>query len=139
MTRGKTGLAPAIVWFRDDLRLGDNEALAAACASGGPILCIYVLDEAGAGFRPYGGASRWWLHHSLAALARDIEARGGRLDLFRGCAGEIVPEVAHAAGADAVFWTRRYGGAEIAVDAALKRRLTEAGSQGAELPRPTAA
>ena len=101
---------------------------------GRPVLCIYVLDEASAGFRPYGGASHWWLHHSLAALARDIEARGGRLDLFRGCAGEIVPEVAHAAGADAVFWTRRYGGAEIAVDAALKRQLAEAGVKAQASP-----
>ena len=134
MTRGKTAPAPAIVWFREDLRLGDNEALVAACAAGGPILCIYVLDEAGAGFRPYGGASRWWLHHSLAALAKEIEARGGRLDFFCGRASEILPALAHAAGADAAFWTRRYGGGEIAVDAALKRQLTAAGVKAQSFP-----
>ena len=75
----------------------------------------------------YGGAARWWLHHALEALARDIKARGGRLDLFRGAAGDIVPALAKAAGAGAAFWTRRYGGAEIAVDSALKAQLTEAG------------
>jgi deoxyribodipyrimidine photo-lyase len=134
MTRGKTGLAPAIVWFREDLRLGDNEALAAACAAGGPVLCIYVLDETNAGVRPHGGASRWWLHHSLEALASDIEARGGRLDLFCGRAGEILPALAHAAAVGAAFWTRRYGGAEIAADAALKRQLNEAGVNAQSFP-----
>jgi deoxyribodipyrimidine photo-lyase len=127
MTRLRREQPPAIVWLRDDLRLADNEALSAACAGSGPVLCIYIFDEASAGFRPYGGASRWWLHHSLEALARDIEARAGRLDLFRGPAGEIVPALARAAGAGAAFWTRRYGGAEIAVDSALKTQLADAG------------
>jgi deoxyribodipyrimidine photo-lyase len=119
--------APSIVWFRDDLRLSDNEALTAAGATGAPVLCIYILDEASEGFRPHGGASRWWLHHSLAALTRDIEARGGRLDFFRARGGDILPALASAANAHAAFWTRRYGGAEIAVDAALKSQLNQTG------------
>jgi deoxyribodipyrimidine photo-lyase len=127
MTRLRREPPPAIVWFRDDLRLADNEALSAACAGGGPVLCIYILDEASAGLRPRGGAARWWLHHSLEALARDIEARAGRLDLFRGAASDIVPALAEKTGAGAAFWTRRYGGGEIAVDSALKTQLTEAG------------
>ncbi len=127
MTRARPEQPPAIVWLRDDLRLADNEALASACAMGGPVLCIYIFDEASAGFRPCGGAARWWLHHSLAALGEAIGARGGRLDLFRGPATNIVPALAETTGAGTAFWTRRYGGAEIAVDAALKAQLTEAG------------
>ncbi len=127
MTRLRPEQPPAIVWFRDDLRLADNEALSAACAGGGPVLCIHILDEASAGLRPRGGAARWWLHHSLAALGHAIAARGGRLDLFHGAAGEIVPALARAAGAGAAFWTRRYGRAEIAVDSALKTLLADAG------------
>jgi len=134
MTRGTSGPAPAIVWFRDDLRLGDNEALTAACAGGGPLLCIYVLDEASAGFRRRGGAARWWLHYSLAALGRDLEMRGGRLDLFCGRAEEILPDLAAAAGARTALWTRRSGGPEIAVDAALEARLTEAGVKVESFP-----
>ena len=134
MTRGNRGPAPAIVWFRDDLRLGDNEALTTACAGGGPLLCIYVLDEASKGFRRRGGGARWWLHYSLAALGRDIAARGGRLDLFLGRAEEVLPDLAAAAGASAALWMRRYGGAEIAVDAALKSQLTEAGVKAQSFP-----
>ncbi len=59
----------AVVWFRQDLRLADNPALHAAAAAGRAILPVYVLDEAAAGAWAMGGAHRWWLHHSLEALA----------------------------------------------------------------------
>jgi len=36
---------PAIVWFRQDLRLADNPALTAAAASGQPLLPVYILDS----------------------------------------------------------------------------------------------
>ncbi|MGE4529125.1 MAG: deoxyribodipyrimidine photo-lyase [Rhodospirillaceae bacterium] len=85
----------AIVWFRDDLRLFDHAALAAA----GRAAPAFVLD---AGFSSLGGASKWWLHHALAALGNDIAARGGRLTLARGEAGAALAEIAAAAGADAV-------------------------------------
>ena len=39
--------APAIVWFRDDLRLHDQPALAAAAATGRPLHCVYVFDQDG--------------------------------------------------------------------------------------------
>ncbi len=91
------------------------------------MLCIYVLDVADKGLRPLGGASRWWLHHSLRALAQEIACRGGRLDLFRGAAETLLPEVAARSGAGAAFWTRRYGGAEITRDARLETALTAAG------------
>ncbi len=122
-----TGPAPAIVWFRDDLRLSDQPALRAAVETGVPVLCVYVFDEASAGLRPPGGASRWWLHHSLAALATSLEKIGGRLDILRGAAGELVPQLASASGASSVFWTRRYGAAEIALDTAIKEALRRNG------------
>ena len=114
---------PALVWLREDLRLADQPALAAAVASGAPILCIYVFDEESPGLRPLGGASRWWLHHSLAALAASLEAIGGRLDILHGRAGELVPAVARAAGASCAFWTRRYEAATIAIDTEVKAQL----------------
>ena len=60
-------VAPSIVWFRDDLRVADHPALAAAVEHGAPIVCVYVLDEESPGIRPLGGAAKWWLHGSLAA------------------------------------------------------------------------
>jgi deoxyribodipyrimidine photo-lyase len=57
------GETPAIVWFRDDLRLSDNPALTEATASGAPLVALYVLDDAAMGAWRLGAASRWWLHH----------------------------------------------------------------------------
>ncbi len=120
---------PAVVWFRDDLRLADNPALHAAAASGAPVLCVYVFDEESRGVRPLGGASRWWLHHSLAALDASLRAIGGRLDILRGAGAETIAALAR--GARRVDWTRRYGVAEIAIDTEAKSALKELGVEAA--------
>jgi deoxyribodipyrimidine photo-lyase len=119
--------APALVWFRDDLRLSDQPALNAARDVGGSVLCVYLFDEESEGLRRLGGASRWWLHHALAALARDLERIGGRLDILRGRAGDIVPALARASGAAHVFWTHRYGQAERVVDERVEAALRDEG------------
>ncbi|MFC6325514.1 cryptochrome/photolyase family protein [Microbacterium koreense] len=119
--------SPSIVWFRDDLRLADNPALRAALDRDEPVIALYVLDEESDGVRPLGGAARWWLHHSLASLAERLLERGSRLVLRRGSAAHAVREVVQDAGAGAVFWNRRYGGPESAIDAGLKSDLRAEG------------
>ena len=125
MTSQKT--RPVIVWFRDDLRLSDQPALAAAIESGAPVVCVYIFDEESEGFRPLGGASRWWLHHSLDALSNTLARIGGRLDILRGAATPALAQLAAAAEAQAVYWTRRYVAAEIAADRQTKADLSAAG------------
>lgn len=115
--------SPSLVWFRKDLRLSDNPALDAAITRGGPILCVFILDEATEGAAPLGGASGWWLHQSLVALAADIETRGGRLILRRGDATAILPEMCAEADVGAVYWNRCYEPDAITRDTALKERL----------------
>src|SRR5215475_6492260 len=101
-----SGNPPVIVWFRDDLRLADHPALAAAARAGAPLLCLYVLDEEGT--RPLGGAARWWLAGSLRALDQDLQTKGNRLVLRRGAATRIVPALAAEIGAGTMHWNRRY-------------------------------
>jgi deoxyribodipyrimidine photo-lyase len=90
-----------ICWFRQDLRLHDNPALVAA-AREGAVLPLYVLDDDTPGPWAIGGAQRWWLHRSLAALADAFRAAGLPLILRRGRAADIVPAFAREAKADAV-------------------------------------
>lgn len=116
-----------IVWFRQDLRLRDNPALAAAAKRGGPIVAVYILDEKGEGDWPLGGASRWWLHHSLSDLGKAISERGGQLVLRRGEAGPVIKQLIKDTGAEAVYWNRRYEPTVVARDRALKAELKEAG------------
>ncbi len=120
-------MSPIIVWFRQDLRLADNPALAHAAASGRPLLCLYILDDETSGRWRFGGASRWWLDESLAALGRELALLGGRLVLRRGPAEKILPAVVREISAGAVVWNRCYEPYAVARDTALKTHLTNAG------------
>lgn len=99
--------APSIVWLRQDLRLSDQSAFAAAAAEG-PVVPLYVLDDATPGAWSIGAAQRWWLHHSLAALAGDLAAVGAPLVLRRGRAAEEVARLAREIGATRVHALGHY-------------------------------
>ena len=62
-----------IVWFRRDLRLHDNPALSWALGQQAAVLPVYIHSPAEEGTWAPGGASRWWLHHSLLKLADRLE------------------------------------------------------------------
>jgi deoxyribodipyrimidine photo-lyase len=112
-----------VVWFRTDLRVADNPALTAA-AERGPVVPIYVWAPEEEGDWPPGAASRWWLHHSLAALGSELKRLGAPLIRRRGDSLEEVLQVAKEAGASAVYWNRSYEPASLArerrVEAALR-------------------
>lgn len=115
----------ALHWFRNDLRLADNPALAAA-AQAGWLLCLYILD-ASPERRPLGGASHWWLSHSLDALGEALQRRGGRLLLLEGDPADLIPRVAAMARIDLVTWNRRYEADAIVLDRKLKEALSAEG------------
>ncbi|MGQ0457515.1 MAG: cryptochrome/photolyase family protein [Hyphomicrobium sp.] len=125
-SRDSSGV-PVIVWFRNDLRLGDHRALAAAIATGAPIIPLYVLDDISPGAWKMGGASRWWLAHSLESLATAIAERGGRLILRRGDAHLTLPAIVEETGAKAVFVSRCYEPSAVALEQDLKRTFDAAG------------
>jgi deoxyribodipyrimidine photo-lyase len=74
-----------------------------------------------------GAASRWWLHHSLAALSKKLHGSGVRLLFACGKTSDIVATAIAASGADCVLWNRRYEPAKAAEDAALKSKIRDAG------------
>ncbi len=117
----------AIVWFRRDLRLTDHPALSAALATADRIVALYVhaVDEEGPW--PPGAASRWWLHHSLAALDASLATRGARLTIAAGPSLDTLAAVARATGASSVHWNRSYEPAQVARDTAVEAALRAAG------------
>jgi deoxyribodipyrimidine photo-lyase len=127
MTMTVNDSPPTLLWFRDDLRLADNPALTHAAASGRPIVAVHVLDEVSPGLRPLGGASRWWLHHALAALTADLGRLGVPLVLRRGAAGDVIPALAAEIGGAEVVWNRRYLPAQVEIDLDLEARLRAEG------------
>jgi deoxyribodipyrimidine photo-lyase len=97
-----------IVWFRRDLRLADQAALTAAVAGGEPVIPIFILDDETPKHRRMGGASRWWLHHSLQSLDADLRKLGSRLILRRGNVCDVLPALVKETGATAVHCIRHY-------------------------------
>ncbi len=114
---------PAILWFRKDLRLDDNHALNAACASGRPIIAIYIRQPESSGAGSLGAAQDWWLHQSLEALDTSLRDFGGKLVLTSGNALDVLREMIKSTEAEMVLWNRRYDPAGIAVDTRIKQDL----------------
>ncbi len=99
---------PIIVWFRQDLRLSDHAALWHACQMGRPIIPLYILDDVNPGQWKMGGASRWWLHHSLAALDQSLQKVGSQLFILQGDSLTLFPQLIKKYGVHAIYWNRCY-------------------------------
>ena len=112
-----------VMWFRQDLRLRDNPALCAA-ASSGAVLPVYVLDDGNAGEWKMGGASRWWLHHSLKRLD---ESLNGRLWVLQGDAERELLKLCAALPVRKVVWNRCYEPWRRRRDEGIEKALREAG------------
>jgi len=113
----------SIVWFRQDLRLSDNPALAAAVRRGGPVVPLFIWspDEDGA-WRP-GGASAWWLYESLKSLDSSLRQIGSRLIIRVGESLSILHGLIRATKAECVFWNRRFDPAGAARDRRIESEL----------------
>lgn len=119
-------MSPLLVWFQFDLRLADNSALAAAVASGRPIVPVFILDDDAAGPWRLGGAARWWLAASLEALTTSLETLRSRLILRKGDAMSELAALAQTTGATDVYCNRVHEPwakvRDARVEAALKSR-----------------
>lgn len=87
------------------------------------MLPIYILDDIHSGEWAMGGASRWWLHHSLQRLNESLQ---GRLLVLRGDPLQLLPALAAQVGSSAVHWNRCYEPWRIRRDSLLKERLQDA-------------
>jgi deoxyribodipyrimidine photo-lyase len=117
----------SIVWFRHDLRLADHPALTEAVRRGAALVPVFIWSPEEHGAWPPGAAARWWLHHALAALDRDLQAYGLRLVLRRGDPLEVLQDLVRETGADTLFYHRRYEPALQASDTRIHAALTAGG------------
>ncbi len=111
----------SIVWFRRDLRLHDQPALAAA-ATRGPVLGLFVVDPALAA--SVGPTRGWYLSEALASLAA---ASGHRLVIRVGDPAAVLVAAAREVGAAAVYATAETTPRGRARDAAVADALVRAG------------
>lgn len=122
-----TSSSTAIVWFRRDLRLSDQPALRLALERHERIVPVYIHAPEEEGAWAPGAASRWWLHHALAGLGREMEKAGAPLLIRRGDSLQRLRELAQAVGARGVYWNRLYEPALVRRDQAIQQALREDG------------
>jgi deoxyribodipyrimidine photo-lyase len=120
-------LSTALVWFRRDLRLADNPALAAALARHAQVIPVFVHAPEEEAPWPPGAAQRVWLQRSLAALDDALRALGSRLLLRHGPSLAALRRLVAETEARAVYWNRLYEPAITTRDHAIQQALREDG------------
>lgn len=113
-----------LVWFRQDLRLGDNPAWFEACSVHQYVIPLYVYDKTNTHL---GGAQGWWLHHSLISLGQSLNQQGLNLVLRQGDPVEILLSLIQEISVDAVYWNRCYEPQVIERDKKIKAALLSQG------------
>ena len=117
-----------IVWFRNDLRLNDNETLNAAVGESESIVPVFVLDERLLredrwGFLKIGGYRLKFLLESLEDLQQHLQEKGAKLIFKIGKPEEILPELAQKYGCDQLFAAKEYTYEEEQVERLLAQQI----------------
>ncbi|KAI9087470.1 hypothetical protein K1719_030610 [Acacia pycnantha] len=121
------GCDRTIVWFRRDLRIEDNPALAAA-AREGSVLPVYIWCPTEEGQFYPGRVSRWWLKHSLAHLSQSLKSLGAELVLIKTHSTlDALLECINAIQATKVVFNHLYDPVSLVRDHNIKEKLVELG------------
>lgn len=124
-----------VVWFRQDLRLHDNEALNEAMKRGDEIVPIFVFDE-----RQFGGKTKFgfpktgkfrakFIIESVEDLRSSFQQKGIDLIVKVGKPEEIVPKLAEEINAAWVFCNIERTHEEILVQDEVEKRLWAIGRE----------
>tara|TARA_B100001248_G_scaffold261719_1_gene253881 strand:- start:33834 stop:35261 length:1428 start_codon:yes stop_codon:yes gene_type:complete len=116
-----------LLWFRSDLRLTDNPALAHALAVGESVYPLFIKEPEGENPWALGGASRWWLHYALEELDKALSSKGLRLIIREGDPQKVLDALVKETKATHLCWNRCYEPHAIKRDTELKRHFIQAG------------
>ena len=126
----------AIVWFRRDLRLHDNEALNDALKHGEDILPVYIFDpREWQGSLPLTGLGKIGPHRAkfilecVADLRKQLRERGADLIVRTGHPEDILTELSKEAKASWTFCNRERTSEELAVQNAVEQNLWAIGRE----------
>nr|CAD1836180.1 unnamed protein product [Ananas comosus var. bracteatus] len=117
-----------VVWFRRDLRIEDNPALAAVARDAAAVLPVFIwCPDEEAQFYP-GRVSRWWLKQSLAHLDRSLRSLGSPLVLIRSQSTlAALLQCLGAIGATKVLFNHLYDPVSLLRDHKVRSQLTALG------------
>ena len=109
-----------LIWFRNDLRLTDNQTVNLCLANNYRILPVYIIDES----MPIGSSSRWWLKKSLESLNKSMS---GNLVIKKGEPKTILKQLIDSHDISNVCWNARYSKQELSQDNEIEEYLIKHG------------
>nr|CAD1832019.1 unnamed protein product [Ananas comosus var. bracteatus] len=127
----RTGKGVAIVWFRNDLRVLDNEPLVRAWATSESVLPVYCVDPRNFGTTHYfgfpktGALRAQFLIECLADLKKNLIKKGLNLLVKHGKPEDILPSVVKAFGAHTVYAHKETCSEELLVERYVLKRLQQ--------------
>jgi deoxyribodipyrimidine photo-lyase len=118
----------AIVWFKTDLRLHDNETLIKAMLQNDAIIPVYCFDDSHFvttefGFQKTGNFRAQFLLESLMDLDATLRALGSGLMILKGKPEEEIPKVVQQYKAAKVFAKREVSYEEKQTEALVQKEL----------------
>ncbi len=130
-----------IVWFRNDLRLRDHEALQNAIKKCDEILPVYIIDERmfardRYGFLKTGPFRTQFLLDSLKALDHALRQKGGLLYVEKGTPETILPRLAKLINATTLFAHKEVTSEEVAVEQKISDQMEVEWYWGSTLYHP---
>ena len=125
----------AIVWFRQDLRLHDNESLQDALKCAEEVYCVFVFDdrvfkgETKFGFPKTGAFRTQFIIESVIDLRNHLQSIGGELIIRVGKAEEEIFKIAQSIKSSWVFCNRERTQEEEDIQDALEKKLWSIGQE----------
>ena len=96
-----------IVWFRNNLRILDNECVTRALDECDEVLCVYVLEprtwNLSAEFARMSSIRAKFILESLQQLEIEIKELGGTIEFIQGRAVDEIPRLLQRYGADMCY------------------------------------
>src|SRR5690554_3738110 len=111
-----------LVWFRNDLRIHDNEILLRAVERSHAIVPVYCFDpryfvDTELGTKKTGILRAAFLRENVAALQQDLRQMGGDLLVTQGYPETLLPKIAEKYNVDEVYHHREVAYEETQISA----------------------
>ncbi|UZO82465.1 DASH family cryptochrome [Aquimarina sp. ERC-38] len=119
-----------LVWFKNDLRLHDNETLVRAVDLGKPVFCLYCVDPRLfkndiAGLKKTGSNRYLFLKESLENLSDSLQKKNNQLTVVYAYPENIIPEIVQNFDIQHIFTEQEYAPEEQKVVQKVKSNLPD--------------
>ena len=117
-----------ILWYRNDLRIHDHEALSKAAEKTPHVVPVYIFDprifrEDDSGFPKTGNLRQQFLNESVENLKENLQKIGSNLIIRTGFPEDILPALAQEIGANELYTSEEITQEEVDVDSLVEERL----------------